>query len=1142
MRLKKQQMEEERVHEIEKNNNILFRRIMNQKISHTEISDISKIKEYKENRNHIAASHEHFRKRGMEKILKENLTILQRIEEKAPNYNRLEWYSERCRNLGYLFNIAQYPKHYLDLLEEGKSNYDLVRPRTHHSTRLVALAERAAQVKTAPERMQRDQELRPKTRGEPISSPLPDEEETVFKSKTPSLKSITKSQQLPTHQSKGSVKGSTAALTELKKSRPKLADSGSKTSSKPHLGETLSQQRLADNRAIKAKEDEESAKAAIILTDDLADLGIVDCNSNGNEDNNEETSRPSSGWSEFADAASEENLTASDSIALESSKPVHDEHEENKAEDFIPADDTQEKSNWADEEQVTATDDILKDYQNEGTNNESQFDTEAKLEQTAEVNMDEDTHTTVNDSTEESRPSDGEISNQPLSSALEDEVQSPTEETEVEESASQEIDAKESTDGQEPALPNDPESAIDHSEVTDHSKGSESELTTDPTASAEQDRPAEPSEYTENTDVKELEETPETEQVTNEENADVSNDLNAEPEESLSPEQLQNSTEAEESLNREDLDHSIQPSEPIEPEGLATSDEPENLVDISESQPVENNKESVVTDENEKPEEIMAGANSSEVLENVTQTEKEGGEESEDPESQFKRPAPLPPIESSGQRPPSSSTSRHDLPLSRPISARVLGPIATPPQHTSKPPSRPISGIVRDSFATSSRKASLPALVKTLSSPSSRPLSGIKPLLSNPGSTQNVDDAYAVEFKRDGEYNDEFSTDIEGTEIVKEEKDHDVESGVSNDAEATEDVTAENGNAESGATEFVDLEESANVTSKARETETQDNTVVDNDENGINENNGTAPVEPGVQKEDTEKGDVEQLTSEADFEEEVSDVPAENETTDVIQAEESQPLETEPVEAEQAHESAFQEEGQEKEKNKADDSKLDTELNTNDSENPATSDDKDEEPLNVVGNQNSGEPDVIKSHASLMKEYFSKHQLEGTEVAKSLASLKHASKSNTTLKNSTANMDEAAEPSGQAELLESAEIESSTAIGKLESQSDLKSYEPDVVQELESSRKPSVTQTTSGRHSQTVSKQGSKGALDQDAPGSSLSQTPSKSKLNYSTTTSSPRVPTPPKAASSPRTGSQFGSRASLRKSGTSLADLVPLQ
>ncbi|ORY46864.1 hypothetical protein BCR33DRAFT_111355 [Rhizoclosmatium globosum] len=100
MRLKKQQMEEERVHEIEKNNNILFRRIMNQKISHTEISDISKIKEYKENRNHIAASHEHFRKRGMEKILKENLTILQRIEEKAPNYNRLEWYSERCRNLG----------------------------------------------------------------------------------------------------------------------------------------------------------------------------------------------------------------------------------------------------------------------------------------------------------------------------------------------------------------------------------------------------------------------------------------------------------------------------------------------------------------------------------------------------------------------------------------------------------------------------------------------------------------------------------------------------------------------------------------------------------------------------------------------------------------------------------------------------------------------------------------------------------------------------------------------------------------------------------------------------------------------------------------------------------------------------------
>jgi hypothetical protein len=44
-------------------------------------------------------------------------TILQRIENKAPNYNRLEWLADRKRNLGYLVNIAQYPTHYLDLLE-----------------------------------------------------------------------------------------------------------------------------------------------------------------------------------------------------------------------------------------------------------------------------------------------------------------------------------------------------------------------------------------------------------------------------------------------------------------------------------------------------------------------------------------------------------------------------------------------------------------------------------------------------------------------------------------------------------------------------------------------------------------------------------------------------------------------------------------------------------------------------------------------------------------------------------------------------------------------------------------------------------------------------------------------------------------
>ncbi|KAJ3110657.1 hypothetical protein HK100_002962 [Physocladia obscura] len=395
MRLKKHQMEEERVHEIEKNNNILFRRIMTQKINHTDISDISTIKAFKENRDSIASCHEHFRKRGIERILKENLTILQRIEEKAPNYNRLAWHSNRYQNLGYLCNISQYPKHYFDLLEEGKSEYNLVRPRTYNGTRKLVTAAGTSQqqrkkskIQTAPERLECGTSNRPKTRGVPMSSPLQAAFEDIedgggIVSDYPQLKPIELSNAENFHSAR--VPPTTQAVSSsVMSSKINLVKTPSKTSLKNISAQksifantprknslTIEEKKrgshrstvgnsrekltldgrsssivivpIVDNREIKMLEDQESAKAAIILSDDFADLGIVDYSSGTSgggslEAANEgKASRPSSGWSEFGEASPEESNSAllddndggfSDTMQMQNDQYANDYNEE----------------------------------------------------------------------------------------------------------------------------------------------------------------------------------------------------------------------------------------------------------------------------------------------------------------------------------------------------------------------------------------------------------------------------------------------------------------------------------------------------------------------------------------------------------------------------------------------------------------------------------------------------------------------------------------------------------------------------------------------------------------------------------------------------------------------------------------------
>ncbi|KAJ3076089.1 hypothetical protein HDU98_005781 [Podochytrium sp. JEL0797] len=883
MRLKKQQMEEERVHEIETNNNILFRRIMCQKIQHKEISDVSKISHYVDSRNHIAASHEHFRKRGMEKILKENLTILQRIEEKAPNYNRLEWYQNRSRNLGYLCNIAQYPKLYLDLLEEGKQNYDLVRPRTHHSPRVIKIAKRASQVRTAPDRLSVD---RPKTRGAPISSPLPEgsrEPSTVpesTKSKNSPIESVRKSSQQSLKQGppskrqsivgesslksstsrisaksshhtsvKGSVtltppksvgpastKTSTHSLTASEKASSTYLSASSKKSSKANIyANHDSQYTLSETRSIRMKEDEESAKAAIIITDDLADLGIVDYNSNENEnETGEGGSRPSSGWSEFGEASPDEELTSS------SAPPDEDAVGEQTGLDWV--DDVQQSGNDGgnfDEfeyshvtdsqvtslqegneavqmgESVSALQEEESAAQAEEAHHHEMEYKESKVDEAEPEILQKAEHTQVSPAygnSYEPEQSVGEKQFETTENIMPAQMEPPTSAEPA--LAYQEEFEPAQNDTEVPPVEAIPvESHVEKTtqavqEPTDVSHHDEVE-----SDAFEVEAPVNLAQPSQGDALNNLGDAHKSAPANIEEqyiweggvvavsegrndneagqHAEVQHDItDLKPSDDESPADLGKPVESNkdyawdgetaalesgaqhteienESFAKHDAEFVAIPDAQLEPSSEAAQEvsgdeqqygwEGEETVLESEKQQAELAVESAQLESAPEVDNEALPVSGSEIQHeqpHSQQLSQEHGAEteaSETEESQFKRPAPLPPIEHQESRPTSAQ-----LPLSRPISAKVLGPIATPPR--SKPPSRPISGYHPETGSSSSRQISLPALVKTLSSPSSRPLSGIKPLLSKPSS--------AAHLEQDGEATaagDEFQPTPEST-------------------------------------------------------------------------------------------------------------------------------------------------------------------------------------------------------------------------------------------------------------------------------------------------------------------------------------------------------------------------------------------
>ncbi|KAJ3053440.1 hypothetical protein HK097_004254 [Rhizophlyctis rosea] len=119
MRLKRLQIEEERLYEIERSNHILLDRIAFQLVNASQVSDLEQARriahvedELGGHWNAAGTLNGPKRRKDWEKIQNENMTILQRIEDKAPYYDRRKWLEERHKSLSYLANIAQYPLPY----------------------------------------------------------------------------------------------------------------------------------------------------------------------------------------------------------------------------------------------------------------------------------------------------------------------------------------------------------------------------------------------------------------------------------------------------------------------------------------------------------------------------------------------------------------------------------------------------------------------------------------------------------------------------------------------------------------------------------------------------------------------------------------------------------------------------------------------------------------------------------------------------------------------------------------------------------------------------------------------------------------------------------------------------------------------
>ncbi|KAI8814539.1 hypothetical protein BJ742DRAFT_848715 [Cladochytrium replicatum] len=174
LKLKRMQVEEDRIAQIERENRILLDKmshIMKAEGNHKDYTWMEDELSYGHSLNYVSRQQEH------NKIDAENQAILQRLESKEPHYDHYRWLLERRQNLAYLQSISTYPRRYIRLrksmdtflgfpsppklqkpgvvgetaIKEEIENKRSVQSntRTHHK-RIVSLRSNPSAVKTAP--------------------------------------------------------------------------------------------------------------------------------------------------------------------------------------------------------------------------------------------------------------------------------------------------------------------------------------------------------------------------------------------------------------------------------------------------------------------------------------------------------------------------------------------------------------------------------------------------------------------------------------------------------------------------------------------------------------------------------------------------------------------------------------------------------------------------------------------------------------------------------------------------------------------------------------------------------------------------------------------------------------------------------
>jgi hypothetical protein len=696
---------------------------------------------------------------------------------------------DRRRNLGYLFKISSYPRHYLDLLEEGRHEFERIIPRSRpvtrgasrqfssagdHSSAIyrkpttapAALASGAQKKKPGSKSAnsmssstkkkgdgkssasQSKKTKRPFSRGSPL---LTHGEGSLGEIKPPKemMEDDDEYAELKYHFDSNSdfaVESQQQPEVEMQNNSHESEDGVLKNAKDviaavPPLSSVYDYNMLdliLDNRSIKAIEDEESAKKAIHMsTDDFADLGIVDDNPEKVEsvEEVEKESRPSSGWSGFAEANLEDD--ESDVLSGEAvDKYDGAEWEEPVAEKSSPSPPTQEAIMQDDSFMYQQQAETRVDHSDERQNDEMAYSSQ-EFETTPAVDIPAEMDTNNANSTPATElPADIDINN---ASSNEKEIDNYID------NADDSLHLKD--------LNHD--SFYGEVDEVQYGTGIKAEETIQEVVTLEMTKAASDIEAIEHTEVI-------AEPVAQHENDEAMGKLAIASEAMYSAEkesevivETQNETTAvdvypeEAVLPLEDKDNEAILNDEIpqeaenefaimnpEDETNPSNPPPQESANLESDadrtelfNPVENNlMETSIIDETPLALDPIEPIASKPVTDDTT----------EDVSKSL--PVPLPPIESNGQ----TSATPSNNPESRPTSAKTpLPPVpratSATSEHESRPvsgrilgsTSRPLSGFIEERAGSAGRKGSLPKLVNTMQAPSSRPLSAALKVISN---------------------------------------------------------------------------------------------------------------------------------------------------------------------------------------------------------------------------------------------------------------------------------------------------------------------------------------------------------------------------------------------------------------------------